>query len=273
MFFRLVFSLSEKNVKIKTADAIFRIWTFSLYDFTWNLEVKNLRAKFLGPKCWFSKYFARYRVNLLIFWTSAKHYFIFVAIRALFQELCENWLVLYFCDVCGVFVYSFFGVLCCVCAGASFCGFVVSENLLPYRDKAVMVASMLLIQKTKRVWKIRPWAWPKTVTLGPLILSRFSRHALFVARNCFGFRFANMTENGHAPEPFRAHACTTKHWHTKRGHFLLAPSFLLLPPPPFSSFLLLFPPSSSFLQSNQPAQPDTPASCATESHQIWKKMQ
>ena len=89
------------------------------------------------------------------------------------------------------------------------------------------------------------------------------------------FDLATVAENGPAPEPYKAHACTTKNRHAKRGHFVVPPFFLFLPAP---SSLLLHPPfrlpSSSFPQPSRPAQlaqSDDPANRATESRKFRKK--
>ena len=101
----------------------------------------------------------------------------------------------------------------CVCVGASFCSFVVSESLLHYHDEAVMVAATLLIQKTTRGVSFRSPTRTKIDMFCLRHFSRFSCHALFARdSDCF-LASQNMLENDLTFEFYDGHACQTKNTH------------------------------------------------------------
>ena len=101
----------------------------------------------------------------------------------------------------------------CVCVGASFCSFVVSESLLHYHDEAVMVAATLLIQKTTRGVSFRSPTRTKIDMFCLRHFSRFSCHALFARdSDCF-LASQNMLENDLTFEFYDGHACQTKNNH------------------------------------------------------------
>lgn len=74
----------------------------------------------------------------------------------------------------------------------------------------VMVASTLLVKKIVKNFNFGILSETKIRHVLFFNFARYSRHALFAAGACFEFDLAKMAENGFAPEPYRAHACTTK---------------------------------------------------------------